>query len=104
MIASLQHPRLRRCCAARTAQLAVPTIVVALNRCDRLWQSKYALAFAFLFLIGWHRIIAADSFSDWQTSAPEAEGLLTNKLESLWSDLNERHTTALLIIRNDRIV
>jgi len=41
---------------------------------------------------------------EWATSTPGAQGLVEKKLEALWSDLQERHTTGLLIIRNDQVV
>ncbi len=41
---------------------------------------------------------------DWPTATPESQGLDPARLESLWNDLQQRHTDALLVIRNDRIV
>ena len=41
---------------------------------------------------------------EWATSTPGAQGLVEKKVEALWSDLQERHTTGLLIIRNDQVV
>lgn len=40
----------------------------------------------------------------WQTAIPESQGLSSTKLNALWDDLARRHTTALLVVRNDRIV
>lgn len=47
---------------------------------------------------------AADSFGDWLASKPEAHGFNSARLEALWADLQARHTTAFLLIRNDEIV
>src|SRR5438552_1499601 len=41
---------------------------------------------------------------NWMTAAPTSEGFVSNKLQTLWNDLEQRHTTAFVIIRNDRIV
>src|SRR6266498_1866973 len=48
---------------------------------------------------------AADSSKwDWAAASPESQGMFTSELESIWTDLEGRRTTALLVIRNDRIV
>jgi CubicO group peptidase (beta-lactamase class C family) len=41
---------------------------------------------------------------DWSTADPESQGMSSVRLEALWKDLRSRRTTALLIVRNDRIV
>jgi CubicO group peptidase (beta-lactamase class C family) len=41
---------------------------------------------------------------DWLTVAPESQGMASAKLEAVWANLQKRHTTALLVIHNDRIV
>jgi CubicO group peptidase (beta-lactamase class C family) len=41
---------------------------------------------------------------NWQSVAPESQGIAGAKLEAVWANLQNRHTTALLVIRNDRIV
>jgi len=43
-------------------------------------------------------------FVDWATATPESQGMSSTKLEALWSDLKARHTTGLLVIRNDAVV
>src|SRR5690349_608953 len=41
---------------------------------------------------------------DWSTASPESQGMDPASLESAWSVLKDHHTTALLVIRHDRIV
>ena len=41
---------------------------------------------------------------EWNTASPESQGMNSAALESAWSVLKNRHTTALLVIRHDRIV
>ena len=41
---------------------------------------------------------------DWRAATPESQGMSRAKLDALWNDLQSRHSTALLVIRNDRIV
>ncbi len=41
---------------------------------------------------------------DWTTASPESQGLIPSRLESAWAELEKRHTSALLVIRHDRIV
>lgn len=41
---------------------------------------------------------------EWTTASPESQGLNSTALESAWAVLRGRHTTALLVIRHDRIV
>lgn len=41
---------------------------------------------------------------NWLTVAPESQGISSVKLEAVWANLRDRHTTALLVIHNDRIV
>ena len=41
---------------------------------------------------------------DWQTSSPESQGMSSTALESAWATLKERQTSALLVIRHDRLV
>jgi CubicO group peptidase (beta-lactamase class C family) len=40
----------------------------------------------------------------WQTVSPESQGMSSEKLGAIWDDLAQRQTTALLVVRNDRIV
>ena len=40
----------------------------------------------------------------WTTATPESQGMSTPKLESTWAALQDRRTTALLVIRNDRLI
>src|SRR6185369_978562 len=47
---------------------------------------------------------AAAWSGDWPSADPETQGMSSNRLQALWSDLKERHSTAFLVIRNDRIV
>jgi CubicO group peptidase (beta-lactamase class C family) len=47
---------------------------------------------------------ARESSPEWMTATPESQGLLPDKLDAMWNQLRERKTTALLVIRNDRIV
>ena len=41
---------------------------------------------------------------DWTTASPESQGMSPTALESAWAVLKDRHTTAFLVIRHDRIV
>ena len=41
---------------------------------------------------------------DWTTASPESQGMSPTALESAWAVLKDRQTTALLVIRHDRIV
>jgi len=41
---------------------------------------------------------------DWLAASPESQGMIAARLESAWTGLSSRRTTALLVIRNDRIV
>ncbi len=41
---------------------------------------------------------------DWAAASPESQGMITSQLESVWTDLAGRRTTAFLLIRNDKIV
>jgi CubicO group peptidase (beta-lactamase class C family) len=41
---------------------------------------------------------------DWTVASPESQGMNSSTLESAWSDLKDRRTTDLLVIRHDRIV
>jgi len=41
---------------------------------------------------------------DWASASPESQGMIASQLESVWTDLEGRRTTALLVIRNDKIV
>src|SRR5947209_5599913 len=41
---------------------------------------------------------------EWATASPESQGMNPMALESAWDVLKDRHTTALLVIRHDRIV
>lgn len=47
--------------------------------------------------------LAAGHF-EWETARPESQGFSTKKLNSLKESLAAKHTKALLVIRNDRIV
>ena len=41
---------------------------------------------------------------EWTTASPESQGMDPAALESAWAALKDRQTTALLVIRHDRIV
>jgi hypothetical protein len=41
---------------------------------------------------------------DWTTSSAESQGMNTTALEWAWTVLKDRQTSALLVIRHDRIV
>ena len=41
---------------------------------------------------------------EWTTASPESQGMNPAALESAWAVLKDRQTTALLVIRHDRIV
>ena len=41
---------------------------------------------------------------EWTTAAPESQGMDSAALESAWAVLKDRQTTAILVIRHDRIV
>jgi CubicO group peptidase (beta-lactamase class C family) len=40
----------------------------------------------------------------WREATPESRGMSAAKLEALWTDLRSRHTSGLIVIRNDCIV
>src|SRR3954469_9897436 len=40
----------------------------------------------------------------WSTASPESQGMDSTELKSAWSVLKDRRTTALLVVRHDRIV
>ena len=44
------------------------------------------------------------SVFSWGTGTPESQGLTTARLDSMWSTLQARSTSAFLVIRNDKIV
>ncbi len=46
----------------------------------------------------------ARSSWEWASAAPESQGMSPTALESAWAVLKDRQTTALLVIRHDRIV
>jgi CubicO group peptidase (beta-lactamase class C family) len=41
---------------------------------------------------------------EWQTAAPESQGMNSNKLNALWDDIEARGMATFLVIRNDKIV
>jgi CubicO group peptidase (beta-lactamase class C family) len=41
---------------------------------------------------------------DWATASPESEGTAAARLEAAWTNLKDRHTTAFVVIHNDKIV
>src|SRR5436309_2626561 len=41
---------------------------------------------------------------DWATASPESQGMVPAALESAWAALKDRGTTALLVVRHDRVV
>jgi CubicO group peptidase (beta-lactamase class C family) len=41
---------------------------------------------------------------EWQAATPESQGLSSAKLDALKDDLAARHTTAFLIVKNDRLI
>src|SRR2546426_210393 len=41
---------------------------------------------------------------DWASASPESQGMITSQLETIWTDLEGRRTSAFLVIRNDKIV
>jgi CubicO group peptidase (beta-lactamase class C family) len=47
---------------------------------------------------------AEDGRWTWASATPESQGMDPKGLESAWDALKERHTTALVVIRHDRIV
>src|SRR5437879_4993009 len=48
--------------------------------------------------------IVAAADPDWLAASPESQGMSTAKLDALWRNLISSHTTAFLILRNDRII
>ncbi len=40
----------------------------------------------------------------WESASPEAHGLSSQRLDSLWTSLQQRRSTAFLVIRDDKIV
>ena len=46
----------------------------------------------------------ARSSWEWATASPESQGMTPAGLESAWAALKDRQTTALLVVRHDRIV
>jgi len=45
----------------------------------------------------------ADAF-EWRVESPDAHGLNSNCLETLWADLEARGTNTFLVVRHNRIV
>ena len=41
---------------------------------------------------------------DWTNASPESQGMSSGRLDAIWASLQNRQTTAFLIIRNDKIV
>jgi hypothetical protein len=63
--------------------------------------------FAVLVALGTRAAPAKDPAArpwDWTTALPESQGMSTPRLESAWTNLLKRATTAFLVIRNDKIV
>src|SRR5665213_881713 len=58
---------------------------------------------AALFAVGSAAAALAAPFA-WETVTPESQGLSTAKLDALRDELAPRNTSALLIVRHDRIV
>jgi hypothetical protein len=50
------------------------------------------------------RIPGGDEKLEWTTASPESQGMNRIELEAAWAVLKDRQTTALLVIRHDRIV
>src|SRR5216117_1828841 len=48
---------------------------------------------------------AGDSLRwDWTAASPESQGLVSGRLEGVWTKLQAHRTAILLVIRNDKIV
>src|SRR5882757_58586 len=47
---------------------------------------------------------AATRSWEWTTASPESQGMNPAELEAAWAVLKDRQTTALVVIRHDRIV
>jgi CubicO group peptidase (beta-lactamase class C family) len=76
-----------------------------------IWLRRLGLALAAMLLGLWAsgadaRAAAAGTETpfEWTTAAPESQGLSATRLEAFWDDLLARQTTALLVVRNDRLV
>lgn len=41
---------------------------------------------------------------EWKNVSPESQGMFSGKLAAIWTNLQNHRTTALLVIRNDKIV
>jgi len=41
---------------------------------------------------------------DWTAASPESQGLVTSRMEGVWTNLQAHHTAIFLVIRNDKMV
>ncbi|MBV9469713.1 MAG: serine hydrolase, partial [Abitibacteriaceae bacterium] len=76
-------------------------------------QFKY-LALSIIGIMMWGNIAQAANAADdtnmnsmappWEVVTPESQGMDASKMASLWRDLQAHQTTALLVLRNDKVV
>jgi len=64
---------------------------------------------AIALLLGWsitpsQGAAAIEPQFEWVEATPESEGIQTSDLETLWKELQGRHTAALVVVRDDRII
>jgi CubicO group peptidase (beta-lactamase class C family) len=72
----------------------------------KTWRFVVVLCCALLFCVADTCLAAVDGGPrwEWARATPESQGMSAARLDSAWVELKDRRTTALLVIRNDRIV
>src|SRR6267378_5792989 len=71
------------------------------------WLTVTSVASAVLILqltLAWKAGGAVAPGWEWATASAESQGMQANDLERVWTDLEARHTTGFLVIRNDAVV
>jgi len=63
-------------------------------------RSRYLVLFFFAVSC----LMTSASAFDWETAAPESQGMASAKLDAIWPDLQKHGTKTFLVIRNDKVV
>ncbi len=93
----------RRFTSAKTDHKTSESLMTpVLNRTRRAFDSLCALGLLTMVSVLGSGCIRPSP--EWAVVSPESEGLRSERLDEMWNVLRARKTTALLIIRNDRIV
>lgn len=75
-----------------------------IERSHRSWFLGIALLGALATIPPTTTAAAIPAAFEWTEAVPESQGLASARLDALWNDLQASQTTALLVVRNDRIV